>query len=227
MTHHSHIVRALLFAAALAPAIWTGAAHANDISFVSTAGRNTNACTLAAPCRTLQRAIGVTAAGGEIRVLDSGFFGQNATIRKSLTISGGGNTVLFGNPITVSKAGAIVALRGLTLNGRGTFGDGIVIDAAATVHIEDCLIHGFGSDGITVAAGEIEVFVTGTTVRDGGTGLEVKSGSIARISNSTFTANTTGIRNFHVVETRGNNTIRGNGTDVLGGSLALTPFPAL
>lgn len=227
MPHHSHIVRALLLAAVLAPAIAAGTAQANDISFVRTTGSNANPCTLAKPCRSLQRAIRATANSGEIRVLDSGFFGNNATIQKSLTITGNGHTVLLGAPITVRNAGAVVALRRLTLNGKGTISVGIFIEVADTVHIEDCVIYGFRSDGILADSGVDGVFVVRTTARDnGGAGLHVGGGSVARMFDSTSTANGAGIRGNagSTVETRGNNTIRGNGIDVIG---TLTPFPGL
>lgn len=226
MTRHLHIVHALILGTAFGLAISAGAAHADNISFVSTAGSDANACTSAAPCRTLQRAIDVTSEGGEVRIVDSGLFGNRTRIRKSLTIVGGGNTVLLGNPIVVRAAGAVVALRGLTLNGRGKFVTGIFVEEAATVHIEDCLIHGFGFNGILVESGDIQVFVIDTTVRDSDTGLGVRTGNLVRISNSTVTANGVGVRLSAgaTVETRGNNTIRGNEDDVTG---PLTPFAGL
>jgi hypothetical protein len=54
-------------------------------------------------------------------------------------------------------------------------------------------------------------------------GLHVGTESIVRISNSTFTNNGVGIENNGAVETRGNNTVSGNGTDLLGDPL--TPLP--
>jgi hypothetical protein len=36
------------------------------------------------PCRSLQFAVNIALAGGEIQILDSGFYGNNATINKSL-----------------------------------------------------------------------------------------------------------------------------------------------
>jgi hypothetical protein len=58
---------------------------------------------------------------------------------------------------------------------------------------------------------------------NGGNGLAVNLGGAARISNSTFTSNATGINNISgTVETRENNTVRGNTNNQVSG--ALTPI---
>jgi hypothetical protein len=304
---------ALLSLTVAAMALLAGHAQAADNTrYIGIAGNNANPCTLAQPCRSLQKAIGVTLAGGEIQILDSGFYGNNATINKSLTITGNGHTVYLGAVLTINKADAVVALRGLVLNGQGTIAEGIRITTAAAVHIERCVVHNFTSHGIVATAPDVKVFVLDSIVRDNGghgftisgagashvtidnsrvennhgtgvlvsgglaaihrstvsrhvsqgifvdggsavsvtstmsvenpTGFFVKSGSTltmesslahgngtglfvtgstARISNSTFTENTIGINNSGVVETRQNNTVRGNTTDVNG---ALTPI---
>jgi hypothetical protein len=294
--------------AVLAPA---AAQAADNTRYVSVTGSNANACTLAAPCRTLQRGINMTPAGGEVQILDSGFYG-NANVRKSLTISGNGNTVYLANSVLIDQADAVVALRGLVLNGQGTVSDGIRINAAATVHIERCLIHAFDSHGILAFADGVQVFVTDSISRDNGShgliidnagvsrlsinssrfennggtgvsvgtgravinrsvasgnsnsgisafggsvtvlstvaagnfsgfsvnnggamtlefsrahgnsvGLFVSAGESARISNSSFTDNVTGINNDGTLETRENNTVAGNTTNVSG---TLTPI---
>ncbi len=79
-------------------------------------------------------------------------------------------------------------------------GIGIFVVSGSTLAMESSLAHGNGD------------------------GLLVSNGSTARISNSTFTNNTTGINNAGTVETRQNNTVRGNTTNVVG---ALTPLGAL
>jgi len=302
------IAKACILIATTATATFTAAAPAlADVFYVSTTGSNSNPCTLAKPCRSLQYGIGKTPAGGELHVLDSGFYGNNATIKKSLTISGNGHTVYLGSIITVDKAGAVVALRGLVLNGQGANLDGIRIVAAAAVHIERCVVYGFNGAGIVTTATGVELFVVDSISRDndsygllnagasrltidnsrfennregvailsgratisrsiasgnvetgivvvnaavsvmsttagqnglngfqakmsgstmtvdssiadgnGGSGLVVASGATARISNSTFTGNAFGIVNFGTVETRQNNTVRGNTTGLTG-----------
>jgi hypothetical protein len=298
----------LVLATSAGAAMTVPAAQAADnIRYVSVTGKDSNACTLAAPCRALQRAINVAPAGGEVRVLDSGSYGDTARITKSLTISGYGHIVYLGSRIDVDAAAAVVVLRGLVLNGLGDASNGIRIVAAAAVHIERCTIHGFFEGGIEATAPGLRLFVIDTVSRDnrghgitvaelarltvdnsrfenngqsgigvsashasisrstvsgnavhgisalrssvsvmstvaahnvsngffiasgtaltvdtalangnGGAGLRVEVGSTARISSSTFTRNATGVSNAGLLETQVNNTIRGNGTDVVG-----------
>jgi hypothetical protein len=59
---------------------------------------------------------------------------------------------------------------------------------------------------------------------NGGPGLSVDGGASARISNSVFTNNATGIANNGIVQTRQNNTIASNTTEITGN--ALTPLAA-
>jgi hypothetical protein len=313
MSVHVHFVCKLLVVASCATAVHSAAAPAADHTrYISITGSNANDCTLAAPCRTLRRGIRVTPVGGELHILRSGDYGETVGINKSMTILGHGNTVYLDNPITINSAGAVVALRGLTLNGQGTADSGINVLAAAAVHIEGCVIHGFSNNGIEITANGVKVFVLNSISRDNGhdgfrmdgessstidssrfennlngvsvisggnatisrsitsgnsgigtlamggtvsvvstvaaqngfagfvsaqsgvmalessvandnvtSGLQVSVGGIARISNSTFIGNGTGIANMaSTVETRQNNTVRGNTTDVSG---ALTP----
>ena len=75
-----------------------------------------------------------------------------------------------------------------------------------------------GTDGFQVTNGSMTVessLAAGNGVR----GLHVVAGGIARIANSTLTDNGTGIRNSGTVETRQNNTVRGNGIDLQGNAL--------
>ncbi len=53
-------------------------ANAAQRTFVSTAGFDTNDCSLTAPCRGFAKALTVTDVGGEIVVLDSGGYGAVA-----------------------------------------------------------------------------------------------------------------------------------------------------
>jgi len=318
MSIRTRLVFKLLALIACAAAGWSSTAQAVDNTrYISITGNDADACTLAAPCRYLPRGISSIPAGGELRILDSGDYGNSGTIRKSLTISGNGNTVFLRNALTVDDGDAVVTLRSLTLNGQGTIDNGISIVAAAVVHIERCVIHNFTQSGVNVTAEGVSVSVIDSVSRDNGreglrfdaagsltvdnsqfnnnatngvlilgqssnaairrsiasgngfsgiggngavsvistkaiqngTGFEAQSGvmtvesslgagnvlggltvvggtgAIARISNSTFTDNGMGIRNFGIAETRQNNTVRGNGIDLQGN--ALTPISGI
>jgi Right handed beta helix region len=300
----------LLLAAACPAAMVAGdAGAAETILYVSTVGSNSNPCTLAKPCRSLQYAINKTPAGGELHVLDSGFYGNNATVNRPMTIDGNGHTVTLGAPITVNSAGATVALRGLAINGQASTVVGIDITAAAAVHVDHCIIYDQILNGIILEGTDIKLFISNTIVRDNGgsgitdtgtgtssltidnsrlegnafyglytsvetavtrsvafgnrygfaatsrmtirsssvaqhtdwgiyanvgsevtlesvvshgndTGLTVATGGVARISNSTFTGNATGILNGGTTETRGNNTVRGNTANTTNNALS-------
>jgi hypothetical protein len=164
-----------------------------DILYVSTTGNNANPCTLAQPCRSLQNAIGKTPAGGELHVLDSGFYGNNATIKKSITISGNGHTVMLGAPITINSAGAVVALRRLVLDGQGSVTWAIDTTAAAELHIEHCVVYGFNNG---IRTGDTATFVSDTVVRNNvniGLGVSGAGATKLSVNNSRFEHNYYGI----------------------------------
>jgi hypothetical protein len=212
----ARIICKLLAVAACTAGVHPGAALAVDNNrHVSIAGSDANVCTLAAPCRSLQRGINKTPAGGELHILESGDYGSNATIVKSMTISGNGNTVILASPVTINDADAVVALRGLTLNGRGTIDFGIRIDAASAVHIERCLIHGFDSFGVRATAPGVGLFVLDSVSRDNGVGLLISAGtSRLTVDNSRFENNfSSGIQVLSGNAAIHRSTLSGNGAD--------------
>lgn len=219
---------AWLTAGICATAAFSVAAQAADsIRYISTTGDNTNACTVAAPCRTLQRGISFTPSGGEIRILDSGEYGNGATINKSLTISGNGNTVYLGGQLTVDKAGVMVALRGLVLNGQGAVAVGISIETAAAVHIERCLIHGFAQAGIIATATGVEVSVLGSVLRDNdGNGFAIFNAGASRLAiDSSHFENNSGIgilvQSGHATITRSTASSNGSHGILLAGGVSV------
>jgi hypothetical protein len=157
----------------------------NSRSFVSSQGSDANPCTLAAPCRSFQAAHNATNAGGEISVLDSAGYGT-LTITKSISIVSpggvyGGITTPPGvNAITINAgANDVVSLRGLTLNGSGTGGNGIYFTAGAKLAVTDCVISNYAEYGILVKVSAatdkigIRVLITNTTVSDTVGGIEL------------------------------------------------------
>ncbi len=117
---------------ALAPA-----AFAAQRTFVSTSGSDSNACSLAAPCRSFATALVQTDVNGEIIVLDSGGYGT-VTVNKAVKIQSpagvyAGLSVASGTGITVNAPGATVVLRGLTVNGQGGT-TGITFSAGSKLH---------------------------------------------------------------------------------------------
>jgi len=163
---------------ALAAALAATPSLAIQRTFVASSGNDANACTLAAPCRSFTAALLKTSGFGEIIVLDSAGYGP-VTIAKSVSIIApqgiyAGVTVPSGDGITVNSLSAIVALRGLTINGQGTGGVGINIKSATRVNIEGCVISNMSSNGILHTSPGSQLSVLDTIVRsNGGTGIGI------------------------------------------------------
>ncbi|WP_320668909.1 PASTA domain-containing protein [Patulibacter defluvii] len=173
--------------AVLALALPAGASAQATRTWVSGVGDDVNPCSRTAPCKTWAGAISKTATGGEINALDPGGFGT-LTITKSITIDGGGmlagtlasGTTGFvvnvppGNPLDGQRR---VVLRNLSINGTGTTPgvNGVRIDAARSVSIENSQIENFSQNGIRYApteSGDSSLVLDGVRLRNNlGNGL--------------------------------------------------------
>jgi len=127
-------------------------------TWVSGVGDDVNPCSRTAPCKTFAGAISKTAKDGEISVLDPGGFGT-VTITKSITINGthgagygsilaSGTTGIIINITDPADVRKTVRLISLNINGASTGIDGIRINSAIAVHIDDTTIDGFTNRGI-------------------------------------------------------------------------------
>jgi hypothetical protein len=169
-------IAVVAFAVAFAPT----AKAAGQRTFVASNGLPGNTafnCSIAKPCRAFSEAIGVTNPGGEVIVLDSAGYGP-VLITKSVSLISppgiyAGISVFAGDGVTVNAPGAIVVLRGLSINGQGG-SRGIHLQSAARVRVENCVISGMGAAGIAHNAAGGEMIVQDTIVRDtGGSGIVV------------------------------------------------------
>jgi hypothetical protein len=165
-------------------------------TFVSaTLGSDANPCTRMSPCLTFTAALAQTTVGGEIDVLDPGDFGP-VTITKAITIFGnavGGAAVAGTIPspgtsgIVVSAgSGDTVNLRGLIFDGVNASGtSGIVFNRGARLNIQNCVVQGFTTSGITLSPGAGSAPTTlldvlDTTILNNATGLLIQpTGGIA------------------------------------------------
>jgi hypothetical protein len=163
---------ALIIAAGFAVLpILSGAARAQaNRTFVSGHGSDTNACSLAAPCRSFAQALTQTSAGGEITILDPAGYGA-VTINKAVSIVNdgvgeAGVTVTSATSAITVNVGAsdVVNLRGLTLVGGGVGFDGIVFTNLGALNIQNCVIRGFTNDGIDLGTGSAVLNVLDTIV---------------------------------------------------------------
>jgi hypothetical protein len=167
-----------VLSAILLPALWAAPAYAQvPHTWVSHNGDDANTCTLGSPCQTFTFALAVTANGGQISCLDSGDFGEfTITINVTIECTGTVATPSFQactNKVTVNAPGAVVNLRGLIVSpgtNPGCATNGIVIQAAESVYIEDCVIENFPQKGIldTRVTGLTKLVIKNTIVRANG-----------------------------------------------------------
>jgi hypothetical protein len=111
---------------------------------------------LNAPCATLNFAVGVTAAGGEIQCKDVMTMNGGLTINKSLSVtcdvgrSNSKNSLVLGN-LTISIAPSdLVTLRGFTVDGASSAEgiSGILFNGAGTLILDNVKISGWKESGL-------------------------------------------------------------------------------
>lgn len=141
--------------------------------FVASYGSAANTafnCSIAKPCRAFSEAISVASAGGEVIVLDSAGYGsvtitQSVSIIASPGIYAGISVPSGSDGVTINAAGSVL-LRGLSINGQG--GSIGVNLAQGRVRIENCVIAGMASYGISHHAAGNSLIVMDSIVRDNG-----------------------------------------------------------
>jgi hypothetical protein len=198
-------------------------------TWVSGVGDDVNPCSRTAPCKTFAGAISKTATNGEINCLDPGGFGA-VTITKSLIIdcedTQGSILASLTNGVVINITAAAdtkkaVRLRGLSINGAGNGLNGVRILAANSVNLEEVVIDGFGTHGVSVETtsgttkvsidqcamrgnagqgintfiigGNVTLAVSNTLLNNNNIGLNLSSGTNGTISNSVVNGNTTGV----------------------------------
>ena len=147
-----------VLATALACALAAAPAHAvtqRDRVFVASYGSDSNPCTFTQPCRNFQAAVTAVANGGEVTAIDSAGFGPVSISNKSVTITSpagieAGIVPGVTDAIDINAPGASVVLRGLTLEGAGSFTTGISASRVGQLEIIDCTVRNFTSWGIIV-----------------------------------------------------------------------------
>jgi hypothetical protein len=174
-------------------------AHAQSTrTWVSGAtGSDSNPCSITQPCMTFAGAYGKTAIGGEISVLSPGGYGA-LTITHAISIYNDGvgeaGILVSGTNGIVIQAGAsdVVNLRGLIFEGLNASVNGVLINTAARVSIQNCVIQGFsngstgGLAGVNIAptSGTIDVKIQDTTIIHNNAGIFIKpsNGATANVS---------------------------------------------
>jgi len=184
------LLRTLAFTA-IAPFVLTAtdASATAQRTFVASYGSPANTafnCSIVKPCRAFSEAISVTSPAGEVIVLDSAGYGS-VTITQSVSIIAppgiyAGVSVSGGNDgVTINAPGAIVVLRGLSINGQGGL-RGILFQAGARLRVENCVLSGMSSAGISHSAPSGELIVLASITRDnGGTGINVNGDILSAV----------------------------------------------
>jgi Right handed beta helix region len=184
MTRKTFIAAALALAAVL-PAIPAQATLLTR-TFVSSAGKDSNPCTITQPCATFAVAYAATAANGIIAALDPGKYGP-VTIMGPVTINGYGWAAITGpasgNAITINaNSSDKIALIGLEIDGANAASDGIQFNSGGSLSVRDSTIRNFQVDGITLNA-EAPVSISDTVVSNNSNfGIDFQPGGTADLT---------------------------------------------
>ena len=142
------VAGALMAIAFSAPAL-----AAPMLVYVSTRGTDAPGCgTLAAPCRQLQAAQETVAPGGYINILDAGEYEAFAVLKSINVVNESNGAALLraaASPGATAAVGTVpqrfgvndvLRLRGLTLEGRGGFTVGVVVNSHGRLELVDCVV---------------------------------------------------------------------------------------
>jgi hypothetical protein len=169
-----HIVPAIIVAATTLALSLPAQAQSGTLtrSFVSSAGVDTNACSITAPCATFARAYTVIAANGIIAALDPGKYGP-LSIVGPVTVNGNGFAAVTGLAgsygINVAAVTGNVILNGLEIDGAGASYNGIVFQSGSSLTVSNCIVKDFvesasnGTNGMSGFGISIQP-VSGSTV---------------------------------------------------------------
>jgi parallel beta helix pectate lyase-like protein len=164
-------------------------------TYVSGTGSDSNPCSASQPCKTLQVALSLTVAGGEIYVLNSANYGP-VTISKAVTITGEGavaGVLATGSAaITISaSANDVINLRGLDIDGGNAGGIGIQFNSGQSLNIQKSQIRNFTNSGINFTpSGTSTLFVSDTVVtHNGSNGILITNSATGALSRVTASGN--------------------------------------
>ena len=194
-------------------------------TYVSGTGDDANPCTAPWPCQTFQAALTMTAAGGEIYVLDSANYGP-VTINKAVTITSEGAVAGIlassGVGITISAgANDVINLRGLDIDGSNTGSVGIQFNSGQSLNVQKSAIRNFTGSGINFApSGTSALFVIDTTIINNvSNGISLANNATGALSRINATKNGVGILAYGSgVSLTVADTVAGNNTYGIGAS---------
>ena len=176
---NTRFIASLVGSCLLGLCIASGASAQAQQTFVSASGSDKDTCTRADPCRNFNRALSLTAPGGVVVAVDSGTYDPFAVGKSvSVTAAPGAHVAISaasGDGIDVGAGPSdIVVLRGLDVESQGGGFAGILYSAGAEVHVEGCVVNGFGFRGIDAFGPNLSV--NDTIIRNSGLGILTSSG---------------------------------------------------
>ncbi len=176
-------------------ALSSAAMALNNRSAVSVNGLDSNACSVASPCRSFGVALAATADGGEVVALDSAGYGP-FSIGQNVTVTGAPGvhaaiTATTGDAIDVT-GGDRVVIANLFILGNRSGSNGIVNTGAAFLHIYNCYVQGFVSRGIQSTGATATIVIDHCTFDSNTTGIEFDDTN-GSVENCSINSNSTGI----------------------------------
>jgi hypothetical protein len=198
---HGLLATALLCVASGSPS------HAATTVYVSgqAGASDTNACTLASPCRSIGHATGVAGNGGTVSCLDAGPYAESFTATTSFTLDCEGvvhDLVNNSAAITVQTANApVVRFRHVIFDGAigGSAAEAVAITGGSNVVFEDCTVQNFSAEGIFFepSAAGAHLTITDSIIANNGTGVLIEppqaAEATAMIERTQITGNGSGI----------------------------------
>jgi hypothetical protein len=186
---------ALVCSAAVAAALWCGAAQAAPQAFVQSDGSDGNTrrgCPSDRPCRTFAAALTVVDSGGDVVALDSEDYGP-VTITQSVSIIGNGAAGIVvstagGVGVDIVKPGVNVVLRGLTISGSGVGAAGVSMKDGSSLQIEKCVLSNFFPHGLLVTT-PASVRIVDSVMRGNSNGARIQGGATVDVVKSHFLGN--------------------------------------
>lgn len=159
-----------------------GAQASSYFTYVSSTGTNAGACTRAAPCRTIQFALGQTFTNGEVHVMDAGDYGAVSITRgvKMLGVPGATLNRLANAPVVNIAAGTgPVDISGFTIDAG--YNPAVSVDGirsfSSNLTVRDCVIRNMSlvaAINIT-AAGVGTVTIEDTSIDNSNRGIQLSN----------------------------------------------------
>ncbi|HYI19735.1 MAG TPA: hypothetical protein VD836_13565 [Solirubrobacteraceae bacterium] len=174
----------LLLAAALLAGAAAAPAQAATIRHVETTGTDNPSCSAAAPCRTLDSAIGI-AQGGDTIKLGEGTFDDPGVVAKPLTFEGAGPATVIAGGLTLGADTTVRSLRATSAGHAYTLY--VPSGYAPALHVEDVVVDG-ADTAVEIRGGSLtadRVTVVGTSSEAQGLNFD---GSSAVLRQVTFDA---------------------------------------